>query len=60
MAGVEVESYEPAVPAIAGVVAAEVRTVDKHPNADKLTVCSVKAAPRPTAWSAARRTCAPA
>ena len=43
MAGVEVESYEPAVPAIAGVVAAEVRTVDKHPNADKLTVCSVKA-----------------
>jgi phenylalanyl-tRNA synthetase beta chain len=43
MAGVEVESYEPAVPAIAGVVAAEVRAVDKHPNADKLTVCSVRA-----------------
>jgi len=43
MAGVEVESYEPAVPAIAGVVAAEVRAVDKHPNADKLTVCNVRA-----------------
>jgi phenylalanyl-tRNA synthetase beta chain len=43
MAGVEVETYEPAVPSIAGVVAAEVRSVAKHPNADKLTVCSVAA-----------------
>ena len=43
MSGIEVESYEPAVPAISGVVAAEVRTVAKHPNADKLTVCSVVA-----------------
>ena len=40
MAGVEVESYEPAVPPINGVVAAEVRAVAKHPNADKLTVCT--------------------
>jgi phenylalanyl-tRNA synthetase beta chain len=43
MAGVEVESYEPAVPPINGVVAAEVRAVAKHPNADKLTVCTVAA-----------------
>ena len=41
MAGVEVEVYQPAVPPIAGVVAAEVLAVEKHPNADKLTVCSV-------------------
>ena len=44
MAGVEVESYEPAVPPINNVVAAEVRAVAKHPNADKLTVCTVAAA----------------
>jgi len=43
MAGVEVETYEPALPPIAGVVVAEVRTVEKHPNADKLTVCGVLA-----------------
>ncbi|HUQ26460.1 MAG TPA: phenylalanine--tRNA ligase subunit beta [Burkholderiales bacterium] len=43
MAGVEVESYQPAVPPIAGVVAAEVLAVEKHPNADKLTICSVAA-----------------
>src|SRR5262245_10372811 len=44
MAGVEVEAYEPAVPPVAGVVAAVVRAVEKHPNADKLTVCDVDAA----------------
>src|SRR5262249_48897233 len=43
MAGVEVEAYEPSVPAIAGVVAAEVRSVEKHPNADKLTICTAVA-----------------
>jgi len=43
MAGVEVESYQSAVPAIAGVVVAEVRSVARHPNADKLTVCTVSA-----------------
>ena len=43
MAGVEVETYEPVGPAFSGVVVAEVLSVEKHPNADKLTVCRVKA-----------------
>ena len=43
MAGVEVETYEPFGPQFSGVVVAEVLGVDRHPNADKLTVCKVKA-----------------
>jgi phenylalanyl-tRNA synthetase beta chain len=43
MAGVEVEAYQAAVPPIGNVVAAEVRAVARHPNADKLTVCTVAA-----------------
>jgi phenylalanyl-tRNA synthetase beta chain len=43
MAGVEVESYEPVGPAFDGVVVGEVLSVERHPNADKLTVCTVKA-----------------
>jgi phenylalanyl-tRNA synthetase beta chain len=43
MAGIEVETYEPSAPAIASVIPAEVLAVEKHPNADKLTVCSVRA-----------------
>ena len=43
MSGVEVEAYEPLGPQFSGVVAAEVLSVEKHPNADKLTVCKVKA-----------------
>ena len=42
MAGVEVESYEPVGPRFSGVVVAEVLSVERHPNADKLTVCRVK------------------
>jgi len=38
MAGLEVESYAPVGPPLADVVIAEVLSVDKHPNADKLTV----------------------
>jgi phenylalanyl-tRNA synthetase beta chain len=34
MAGLEVESCEPAAPPCAGVVIAQVLAVDKHPNAD--------------------------
>ncbi len=41
MAGLEVESNEPVAPPFAGVVVGEVKRVDKHPNADKLTVCEV-------------------
>jgi phenylalanyl-tRNA synthetase beta chain len=43
MAGVEVEAYEPVGPQFSGVVVGEVLAVEKHPNADKLTVCKVKA-----------------
>src|SRR5687767_12641078 len=43
MAGVEVETYEPLGPQFSGVVVSEVLAVDQHPNADKLTVCKVKA-----------------
>ena len=43
MAGIEVENYEPVGPQFSGVVVAEVMAVEKHPNADKLTVCKVKA-----------------
>jgi phenylalanyl-tRNA synthetase beta chain len=43
MSGLEVETYEPVGPAFSGVVIGEIVAVDKHPNADKLTVCKVKA-----------------
>ena len=43
MSGLEVEQYEPVGPSFSGVVVGEVLSVEKHPNADKLTVCSVKA-----------------
>jgi phenylalanyl-tRNA synthetase beta chain len=41
MAGVEVEAYEPIGPQFSGVVVGEVLSVERHPNADKLTVCRV-------------------
>ena len=41
MAGLEVENYEPIGPKVSGVVVAEILSVEKHPNADKLTVCTV-------------------
>ena len=41
MAGIEVEAYEPFGPKFSGVVVGEVVSVDRHPGADKLTVCSV-------------------
>ena len=47
MSGVEVESYAPVGPKFSAqfsdVVVSEVLSVEKHPNADKLTVCKVKA-----------------
>jgi phenylalanyl-tRNA synthetase beta chain len=43
MSGIEVENYEPVGPQFSGVVVGEVLEVRKHPNADKLTVCKVKA-----------------
>lgn len=43
MAGIEVEAYEPVGPQFSNVVVGEVLSVERHPNADKLTVCKVKA-----------------
>ena len=41
MAGLEVEAYEPFGPQFSGVVVGEVVSVERHPGADKLTVCRV-------------------
>jgi phenylalanyl-tRNA synthetase beta chain len=41
MSGVEVETCRPVAPPFSGVVVGQVRSVQKHPNADRLTVCSV-------------------
>lgn len=42
MAGIEVESVEPVASAFKNVVVAEVLSVEKHPAADRLSVCNVK------------------
>ncbi len=41
MAGLEVEALEPLGLGLDGVVTARVASVEKHPNADRLTVCRV-------------------
>lgn len=41
MSGLEVESCEPVAPPFSGVIVAAVRAVEKHPNADKLALCTV-------------------
>ncbi len=41
MAGMEVEDARPAAPPFHGVVVGEVRAVERHPNADRLSVCQV-------------------
>ncbi len=43
MAGLEVDESVPVAPPFAGVVVAEVVAVERHPDADKLTVCRVDA-----------------
>lgn len=43
MAGLEVDSIEPAAAPLPGVVVGKVLSVEKHPDADKLTVCRVDA-----------------
>ena len=43
MSGLEVEESEPAAPAFSGVVVAEVKSVEKHPDADRLNVTRVDA-----------------
>lgn len=41
MAGIEVDSVTPAAGAFSGVVVAQVVSLNKHPDADKLNVCQV-------------------
>ena len=41
MAGLEVDSVEPAAAEFSGVVVGEVLSIQPHPNADKLRVCQV-------------------
>jgi len=41
MAGLEVDSVEPAANKFTGVVVGEVLSLEKHPDADKLNVCQV-------------------
>jgi phenylalanyl-tRNA synthetase beta chain len=43
MAGLEVEDASTAAPPFDGVVVGEVRSVSRHPDADKLSVCEVDA-----------------
>src|ERR1700719_3159728 len=43
MAGLEVEGRMPVAPPFSGVVVGKVLAVDRHPNADRLTVCRVDA-----------------
>ena len=47
MSGLEVEACVPVAPPCSGVVVVEVLSVDKHPNADKLTVCKVRSGGEP-------------
>lgn len=41
MAGLEVEAIEPAAPSFTRVVVAQIRSVAKHPDADRLQICEV-------------------
>src|SRR3954470_15975601 len=41
MSGLEVESVTPVAPAFTGIVVGEILSVEKHPNADKLSLCRV-------------------
>lgn len=43
LSGMEVEELRPVAPPFKGVVVAEVVSVEPHPNADKLRVCTVNA-----------------
>lgn len=42
MTGTEIESVTEAAAAVKGVITAQVLTVEKHPNADRLKLCDVK------------------
>lgn len=42
MAGLELESLQPVAPAFEGVVVAEILAAERHPDADRLQVCTVR------------------
>jgi phenylalanyl-tRNA synthetase beta chain len=44
MAGLEVGTVEPAAPAFSQVVVGRILAAEKHPNADRLRICTVEAA----------------
>lgn len=52
--GTEVESIETIGSDFTGFLVAEVRAVERHPNADKLSVCRALTARRSCRWCAAR------
>ncbi|MBC3884684.1 phenylalanine--tRNA ligase subunit beta [Undibacterium griseum] len=41
MSGLEIEEVEPVAPPFSNVVVAEIREINKHPDADRLNVCQV-------------------
>jgi phenylalanyl-tRNA synthetase beta chain len=41
MVGLEIEAVQPAAPPLASVVVGEVKSVTRHPDAEKLNVCRV-------------------
>jgi phenylalanyl-tRNA synthetase beta chain len=43
MAGLEIEGNHPASPPLVGIVVAEVLSIERHPDAEKLNVCQVNA-----------------
>ena len=47
MAGLEVEALEAVAPVFDKIVVAEVLSLEKHPNADRLNVCRVNAGGEP-------------
>ncbi|HEX2829478.1 MAG TPA: phenylalanine--tRNA ligase subunit beta [Burkholderiales bacterium] len=47
--GIEVEEIEPAAPSFAQVVVGEVLSVEKHPNAERLSLCQVNVGVAPLA-----------
>jgi phenylalanyl-tRNA synthetase beta chain len=42
MLGIEVESYDDPTPRLAPFLIAEIKSLEKHPNADRLNVCNVQ------------------
>ncbi len=48
MLGIEVESFDDPSPRLAPFLIAEITTLDKHPNADRLNVCQVQISSNPS------------